>query len=377
MSLRIMLGDYGTGKTTMAKYLAKKAGGIYLDIDEVTNLNELAGVVNNGKCYFMDGWPRHYSYKVLNEMLGTDIKLAVCMAEPAHVLRRQKAKSIWVDVSLPKTIPEIINVTHEAANIALTYDNDPLFIETTFSPPRFWDKTSWLNRWIEMCLYSQFKDKYEYQDIEFSDRTLTGLSQSYKTWQRLSRIIDFKDKTVCDLGCNYGYFSFKAEEAGAKQVIGVDISPSVINIASNLAMSRNSRVEFVTMALGDYCPPRSDIILALNVLHHVNNDPDIIGNLFKSAIIAVAEIPEDDIGIVNEAGEDNDYHLRLLASSHREGRCIAIYSKQDGITIPAKYEYKHKTMASKKLLHFIARLAHILTFGHVGLLRKIYLRRFR
>ncbi|MBU0972195.1 MAG: hypothetical protein KKC20_16205, partial [Proteobacteria bacterium] len=34
--------------------------------------------------------------------------------------------------------------------------------------------------------------------------------------------IDFKDRTVADLGCNLGYFSFQAHGEGALQVDGYD-----------------------------------------------------------------------------------------------------------------------------------------------------------
>lgn len=50
----------------------------------------------------------------------------------------------------------------------------------------------------------------------------------------LSRI-DFKDKTVVDLGCNFGYFTFWARRQAARHVLGIDIDRRIIR-GCNLLM---------------------------------------------------------------------------------------------------------------------------------------------
>jgi SAM-dependent methyltransferase len=45
---------------------------------------------------------------------------------------------------------------------------------------------------------------------------------------RYLHLIDFVNKTVIDLGCNLGYFSFIAKKAGATQVLGIDNDASII-----------------------------------------------------------------------------------------------------------------------------------------------------
>lgn len=378
MSLRILMGDYGAGKTTMAKYLAKKVGGVYLDIELVTNLNTLVDMIKPDKCYFMDGWPKHYSYDVLVDALNTDIKMAVCMAAPENILERQKIKALWVSEKLPRVLPEIVEKIYLVASMALSYDDEPLFIDTTSQPPTFWDKRTWFRHWIEMCLYTQFKNRDEYQDIELDNYKVIGLSESYKTWDRLNSIIDFKGKSVCDYGCNYGYFSFKAEGAGASRVVGVDVSSSVINTAASIAIAKNSRVEFLTMDLQNYQPPITDIIMALNVLHHLNNTFKVVNSLFKSANMVVTEIPAKDLRLLALVADGNKYNVRVVVNSHREDRCIVIFSRNQKLSVPDKYLYKpHRARINKRLRYALIRLAHIFTFGHVGILRRIYLRRFR
>jgi len=40
--------------------------------------------------------------------------------------------------------------------------------------------------------------------------------------------LDFKGKTVLDLGCNFGYYSFVARSAGARRVLGIDADARII-----------------------------------------------------------------------------------------------------------------------------------------------------
>ncbi|WP_320174367.1 methyltransferase domain-containing protein [Maridesulfovibrio sp.] len=47
--------------------------------------------------------------------------------------------------------------------------------------------------------------------------------------------LDFTGKTVCDLGCNIGHFSFHARKQGAREVVGYDLESRVVAGAKKLA----------------------------------------------------------------------------------------------------------------------------------------------
>ena len=47
--------------------------------------------------------------------------------------------------------------------------------------------------------------------------------------------LDVAGKSVADLGCNLGYFTFMARRHGAARVLGLDIDPEIIHIANELA----------------------------------------------------------------------------------------------------------------------------------------------
>ena len=79
---------------------------------------------------------------------------------------------------------------------------------------------------LKQHLDSQAYDKY-YQDIEVLD--FLGYSESSKSWNNINKLnIDWTNKRVCDLGCFHSYFGIKAIKAGAKSVIGLDVTMAAI-----------------------------------------------------------------------------------------------------------------------------------------------------
>lgn len=365
MSLTILLGDYGSGKTATAKYLAKGNDGVYIDVDLLsqrkgnydtyTLVDKLKTIIKPGIDYYMDGFPTGYYYGILtSEILGVKLKYIVCMTTPIIVNQRQTKKVSGVSTLLPRSYDEIKGITHLCASIALTYDENPLFADTTTRPPTFWRKQDWFLRWMEINLYASLRDADEYQDVELRDRTIVGLSKSYKTWGRLSTMIDFKGKSVIDYGCNYGYFCFKAEEAGANRIIGVDESQSVLNMATSIAMTKKSQAKFITSKLKDFKPPDTDIVMALNVLHHINYDIGIINNMFKCAGMVVLEMPAKDLPIIEAVARYYRFPSPIIANSHRVGRCIVICSRAKPVVLPKRFVYHPRRTAFTKWLFHIA-----------------------
>jgi|TARA_Y100000034_G_scaffold113077_1_gene147671 hypothetical protein len=51
--------------------------------------------------------------------------------------------------------------------------------------------------------------------------------------------IDVKDKTVCDLGCNNGYSSFRFAENGAKRVLAIEKDPQIGKVLQLVADIKN------------------------------------------------------------------------------------------------------------------------------------------
>ena len=62
--------------------------------------------------------------------------------------------------------------------------------------------------------------------------------------------IDFKDKRIADLGCNFGYYTFMVKSAGATHVTGIDLDPRIIRGCEILKnMFQMEGVSFLAMDL--------------------------------------------------------------------------------------------------------------------------------
>ena len=55
-----------------------------------------------------------------------------------------------------------------------------------------------------------------------------GIGDAEDGLRDMDGVLDFSGKTVVDLGCNFGYWSFFARNLGAKCVLGIDIDERVI-----------------------------------------------------------------------------------------------------------------------------------------------------
>lgn len=369
--LTILLGDYGSGKTTTAKWLAKQNGGIHLRSEMLVRgdlplADKLKEIMKPDTDYYLDGWNGNYHYGDLPAILGVKVKYIVCMATPERIRKAQHEKNP-TNAEMPRPVEHIKITTQYAMAIATTYDDEPLFADTTSHPVTFWTKEQWLSRWMEINLYSRLKDKGEYQDIELTDRYITGLSQSYKTWQRLDAMVAFRGKSVVDLGCNYGFFCFKAEQAGAINVTGIDISPSALATARSIAMVKNSKVHFVVAELKKHTPPYADIAMALNTLHHLDYDKGLLNLIFQRSNKVILEMPANDKSKVDDVALAYGFNL-YVAGSHREGRCILVYNREEKIAIENKYRYHPRREAIK--WWFIRTASSHLPFQ--GLKRRIW-----
>ncbi len=88
---------------------------------------------------------------------------------------------------------------------------------------------------------------------------------------RALRGLDLRGKSVLDIGCRDGLFSFEAEKLGAARVVGIDndLSPGATEL---LIPALGSRVEMRQLNLFDLRPEtfgRFDVVLFLGTLYHL------------------------------------------------------------------------------------------------------------
>lgn len=160
---------------------------------------------------------------------------------------------------------------------------------------------------------------WKYQDIEILGRI--GYTESFRTWDGIRNLVDWKGKRVLDLGCFHGYFCFKVEDAGGI-VKGLDRSRPVLDVAEMINGLRGGRVAFREWVAGGELP-ECDVILCLNVLHHFEDPEKALSRMRCRQ--AVFEINEGNRPLVEK-------HFDVLREvpSHRPNRRIFLCLRRDG-----------------------------------------------
>lgn len=161
-----------------------------------------------------------------------------------------------------------------------------------------------------------------YQTVEILD--LVGYSLSDLTWYNISDITNWKGKTVLDIGCFHGYFSFKIEQEGAKKVIGLERGTEVLVTTQMIRNIAKSKCEFREWTGGDDYP-ECDTILLLNVLHHFG-DMDFQKsalNKIPSETEVIFEINNDQLEMIKAL-----FVIKRTLKSHRKDRQILLTLKK-------------------------------------------------
>ena len=149
-----------------------------------------------------------------------------------------------------------------------------------------------------------------------------------------------KDQIVLDIGCASGRFAFQLMEAGARKVIGVDVSSEAIDAANQkrLASPYADCLEFKTMDLTqpDVQLPQVDLVSALGVIEYFNTaELDSLMSRMKAKYF-LFDFPDAE-------GRRKDWitwQLRrvYLWLNHCPG--VYLYDHDEFNAIAAKYGYK-------------------------------------
>ncbi|MBU1046014.1 methyltransferase domain-containing protein [Patescibacteria group bacterium] len=347
----IVMGCSGSGKTAFAKEYAKKNNTCYLDFDLIFDyknpapfqgfLNKLGTLVRDTEKetiiidgYILDNSP---SINCLKELLNANIRLCLCFASPNIVYRRMRAK----ETSSPEEMSYeyIKRLTRKLYFAIIANDKDPLLIDTTNDTSEIIHNENFPQRWRELVFLSDLNemthDKY-YQDIELpSGKILKGYSQSHKTWERLSSLVDFSGKNIFDIGCFHGFFSFKAEQAGAKSVTGLEKDERALKTARKLAWLKQSKILFLQGEIENFeSPQKYDIVLVLNMLHHVKDIKSVLDNICQlgKTIIFESYLEQEEI-ILETAARFNLKMIKRI-NSHRTMREIIVLDGGNNQIIP-------------------------------------------
>jgi len=324
-----LFGNSGAGKTTLAKQYSIETNTPYIDFDKTWGLKykgylqpqsatqslllELPeNFVIDGLCFF----PELASFKnYINEnncqiiyVFSSDIFTLLLRIfdkiKNGHYSYFANGMKNTILTTITKHIQFI-----DSLNISskLYYDSHSNKYVTREKVDQFIQKlTPFTTIILNKYLQSLPINVWNYQDIECINHI--GYAKSYLSWENFFNLITWKNKTVVDIGCNTGYFTFKAEKEGA-QAIGLDKNNQFLIIANLIKEVTNSKVTFKTWT-DDQPLPKSDILLCLNVLHHLKDKKTFLNTIQSKQVIF--EIDKEDYDLI-----ENIFNILVCKPSHR------------------------------------------------------------
>ncbi len=84
---------------------------------------------------------------------------------------------------------------------------------------------------------------------------------------------DLSGKSVLDIGCNAGFYSFEMERRGAARVLGIDVDERYLTQARFVAEVLGSAVEFRNLSVWQVALLREkfDLVIFMGVLYHLRH----------------------------------------------------------------------------------------------------------
>lgn len=163
-----------------------------------------------------------------------------------------------------------------------------------------------------------------YQTIEIDGQVIIGgMTNSKLSWENIVALnVEFSEKKVCDLGSMHGYFSFKIEEMGAAEVVGLELNESSVKVARYIARARNSKCTFEPSHVENDSMPQSDIIMAMNMLHWIKDLDGFLKKIGSAANELVMEIGDTQIKRIVSVLRPLGFSQKKVVKSHRPDKII-------------------------------------------------------
>jgi SAM-dependent methyltransferase len=133
-----------------------------------------------------------------------------------------------------------------------------------------------LTRWVLRLLFltSHYADYLQSTNEEVFQRELTN---SVKFFCRFQNKVNFRGKTVLDIGCGIGAICYYMALNGAKKVVGIDINKNSIDFAKSKLKEYPLANEVLTFALPkDARPDKYDMVLSKDSFEHYDDPENFI-----------------------------------------------------------------------------------------------------
>lgn len=112
-------------------------------------------------------------------------------------------------------------------------------------------------------------------------RQVQGLDGSPE-WPAFRALIpDIKGAKVLDLGCGFGWICRWAREAGAEQVLGIDVSSNMLAKAQEFPIDPAITYLQADMETLELDPFTFDVVLSSLAMHYLKNLPALVSQVYK------------------------------------------------------------------------------------------------
>jgi tRNA (mo5U34)-methyltransferase len=196
-------------------------------------------------------------------------------------------------------------------------------------------------KWTTEQIESRIRDLGEW----FHNIDLNGVKTSpnhflgdYPTikWRCFEHSIpdDLSGKSVLDIGCNAGFYSFEMWRRGAERVVGIDSDPQYLEQAHFAAEVLGAPIEFRKMSVYEVADleEKFDVILFLGVLYHLRHPLLAIDLLYEHVVKELLVVQSMLRGCSEDEPLQADYPFSETAVFERRGfpRMYFIEKKYSG-----------------------------------------------
>ncbi len=129
-----------------------------------------------------------------------------------------------------------------------------------------------------------YDDEHFFNRYKQMARSTGGLTATGE-WHELRKMLpDFLGKRVLDLGCGFGWHCRYAVENGAIQVVGVDLSEKMLQVAREKTSS--PLISYVRMPVEEYGYPEAafDVVISSLVFHYVESFEEICRKISRCLV---------------------------------------------------------------------------------------------
>jgi hypothetical protein len=304
--LELVIGPSRTGKTTYAK---NKIGFAFLSHDDMLHHAQwhleifkgmLVNTLNNhvDRDFILDGWFSTYNWNPksvtdLQKKTGREVTVTCFYAPIDGVLERTKCETRADIIAWYRRMAHFYR--DELRGFPFIFrDREREFsfseymrlvrpLMVTVSREEVMSFISWLER-------QENYDRY-YQTINLPyDINLPAYERTELAWKAIADHVDFRGKTVLDVGCYHNFCGRHAEDAGARRVVAMDRVQRILDTAGYIGSMWGYETEFFNADLDSWMPRETfDIAMCMNMIQYVKHPETAARRLFGCSNMVIME----------------------------------------------------------------------------------------